>query len=97
MTDPSKTITVYPYTKLNGVKVEESEKPASRKGSVADRVIQLRKVNQEQHGLPRVKLGDKFLENVYSFVYLGSEIAGDGDPLVPVKHITNIVWGRFVD
>ena len=41
-------------------------------------------------------LGNEYLENTYSFVYLGSELAGDGDPLIPVKHRTDIAWGRFV-
>ena len=40
-------------------------------------------------------LGSEQLENVYSFVYLGSEIAGDGDPVTPVKHRTDIAWVRF--
>jgi len=40
-------------------------------------------------------LGNEQLENVYSFVYLGSDIAADGDPIIPVKHRTDVAWGRF--
>ena len=70
-------------------------KPPSRKGTVADRIIKLRKVKAKQAELPHVTLGNQTLENVYSFVYLGSEVAGDGDPTIPVKHRTNVAWGRF--
>ena len=76
-------------------KGRRKRKPASRRGTVADRVIQLRKVKAKQEELPHVKLGDETLENVYSFVYLGSEQAADGDPTVPVKHRTGVAWGRF--
>ena len=55
----------------------------------------MRKVKAEQAELPHVTLGNQTLENVYSFVYLGSEVAGDGDPTIPVKHRTNVAWGRF--
>ena len=70
-------------------------KPPSRKGTVADRIIKLRKVKAKQAELPHVMLGNQTLENVYSFVYLGSEVAGDGDPTIPVKHRTNVAWGRY--
>ena len=76
-------------------KGRRKRKPASRKGTVADRVIQLRKVKAKQEELPHVMLGNETLENVYSFVYLGSELAADGDPTVPVKHRTDVAWGRF--
>ena len=83
--------------KARWCKGRRKHKPASRKGSVADRVIQLRKVKEKQQELPRVMLGNEYLENVYAFVYLGSEVAGDGDPLIPAKHRTDIAWGRFAD
>ena len=35
------------------------------------------------------------LENVYSFVYLGSELAADGDQQVTLKHRCDVAWGRF--
>ena len=33
-----------------------------------------------------MKIGDKELENVYTFTYLGAEVAADGDPLVTAKY-----------
>ena len=35
------------------------------------------------------------LKNIYSFVYLGVKIAGDGDHMVMVKHRCDIAWGVF--
>ena len=40
-------------------------------------------------------MGNEALENVYGFVYLGGEIAGDGDQRVTLKHRCDIAWGRF--
>ena len=37
------------------------------------------------------------LENIYAFVYLGAEIAGDGDHMVMVKHRCDTAWGDFVN
>ena len=73
---------------------KEGKKP-SRKGTVADRIVSRTKVDKYQKDIPKVKLGDKELDNVYSFVYLGAEIAGDGDQEVTVKHRTDIACGRF--
>ena len=81
--------------KARWCKGKRKRKPASRKGTLADRIIKLRKVKQKQDDFPHVMLGNQQLDNVYSFVYLGSEIAGDGDPDIPVKHRTDIGWGRF--
>ena len=35
------------------------------------------------------------LENVYTMVYLGAEVAGDGDQQVTFKHQKDIAWGRY--
>ena len=32
---------------------------------------------------------------MYSFVYLGAEVAGDGNPEITMRHRINIAWGRF--
>ena len=40
-------------------------------------------------------MGNQALENVYAFIYLGGEIAGDGDQRVTLKHRCDIAWGRF--
>ena len=70
-------------------------KKPSRKGTVADRLITRMKVEKYQDELEKVKMGDENLENVYSFVYLGAEIAGDGDQHVTLKHRCDIGWGRY--
>ena len=75
-------------------KSKRAKKP-SRKGTVADRMITRMKVEEFQKNLPKVKMGLKELENVYSFVYLGAEIAGDGDQKVTLKHRCDIAWARF--
>ena len=71
-----------------------SKKP-SRRGTVADRIITRMKVEEHNKSLPKVKMGDKELENTYSFVYLGAEIPGDGDQSVTLKHRSDIAWVRF--
>ena len=40
-------------------------------------------------------MGTEDLENVYDQVYLGADIAGDGDQRVAMNHRCNIAWGRF--
>ena len=42
-----------------------------------------------------MKIGDEELENVYTFTYLGVEVAGDGDPLVTAKHRCDVAWAKF--
>ena len=76
-------------------KKRKNAKKPSRKGTVADRIITRHKVEQLQSTFEKVSIGAEELENVYSFVYLGTEIVGDGDPLVPVKHRSDVAWGRF--
>ena len=58
-------------------KGRRTRKQASRKGTLADKVIQMRKVKQKYKALPQVMIGNELLDNVYSFVYLGAEIAGN--------------------
>jgi len=69
-------------------------KTLNRKGTVADRIVTRIKVEQAQGMLDKVKIGDQELENVYDFVYLGCDIAGDGDQEVTVKHRCGIAWGK---
>ena len=71
-----------------------SKKP-SRKGTVADRIITRMKVEEHQNSLPKVMMGDKELDNTYAMVYLGAEVAGDGDQQVMFKHRRDIAWGKF--
>ena len=73
------------------------KKQPSRKGTVADRIISRMKVEKHQDTLPKVMMGNEALDNVYSMVYLGAEIAGDGDQKVTLKHRCDIAWGRFAE
>ena len=70
------------FTKGGGARAKQP----SRKGSVADRIIQQVKVEKHQHTLPATRIGDEELENVYTFVYLGAEVAGDGNPEITIRH-----------
>lgn len=76
-------------------KKRKTAKKPSRKGTVADRIITRQKIEDYHQALDKVKIGTNTLENVYSFVYLGAEIASDGDPEVTVKHRCDIAWARF--
>jgi hypothetical protein len=76
-------------------KKKKNAKKPSRKGTVADRVITKMKIVKHQSTLEKVMLGGKELENVYSFIYLGAEIAGDENHEIPVKHRSDVAWGRF--
>ena len=67
----------------------------SRTGTLADRMVKSTKVDKFQETLKKVKMGEHELKTVHSFVYLGAEIAGNGDQEVTVKHRCNIAWGRF--
>ena len=67
----------------------------SRKGTVADKMITRLKVEKHQEQFAKVVMGDEELSNVYSFVYLGAEIAGDGDQQVTLKYRCDIAWGRY--
>ena len=78
-------------------KGSKTAKKPSRRGTVADRIISRIKVDEYQKSLPTVKMGNQELENVYTFDYLGSAIAGDGDQQVALKNRSDIAWGRFND
>ena len=76
-------------------KRSKTAKKPSRKGTVADRIITRVKVEEHQKILPKVKMGDNELKNVYSAVYLGAEVPSDGDQKVTLKHRSDIAWARF--
>jgi len=91
------------YPSRHGLRVHQGRhckgrptaKKPSRKGTVADRIITQMKVEQQQNALPKVKIGNEELDNVYTFEYLGAKTAGDGDAEIPVKHRCDVAWGRF--
>ena len=72
-----------------------AKKPPSRKGTVADELIQRLKVDKVQEKYEKIKIGEEKLDNVFTFVYLEAKVPADGDPAIPVKHRCDIVWGRF--
>ena len=76
-------------------KKRKTNKKQVRRGTVADRVVTEMKVREHQNTLPKVRIGNDEIDNVYSFPYLGAEVAGDGDPEIMVQHRENIAWGRF--
>ena len=75
-------------------KKKKNAKKPSRKGTVADRIVNKMKVVQHQSTLENVLLGTNELQNVYSFIYLGDEIAGDGNHETLLKHRSDVEWGR---
>ena len=78
-------------------KKRKNAKKPSRRGAVADRIVNRHKVEQVHKGLDKVKIGTEELENVYSFLYFGSEVPSDGDPDVTLKHRIDIAWARFTE
>ena len=76
-------------------KGRRKKKKQSRKGTVADRIVQRHKVEEHQKTLPKVKIGEQVLENVFVFEYLGAAIAADGDQTITLKHRCDVAWGRF--
>ena len=75
-------------------KKKNTKKP-SRKGTVADRIVNKMKVVQHQSTLEKVLLGTNELQNVYSFTYLGAEISGDGNHETPLKHCSDVAWAAL--
>ena len=76
-------------------KKRKNAKKPSRKGTVADRIVQKRKREEQQKNYPKVKIGQDEIDNVLDFEYLGADVPNDGDPEVPVSHRCNVAWGRF--
>ena len=75
---------------------QSREKKASKlswKCTVTDRIIKRMKTVNHQSTLPKVHINQSELENVYSFVYLGAEIAANGDREVSVQHRINVAFG----
>ena len=67
----------------------------SRKGSLADKAVQLSKRMALEAGRSHVKVNDTEIENVHSFIYLGAKQQGDGDEEVDVKHRMDIAQATF--
>ena len=74
-----------------------TESNRSRKGSLADKAVQLSKSKIAEQALPHVQIEGEQIDNVHSFVYLGSKTQCDGDSMVDVKYRMVIVQSAFSD
>ena len=67
----------------------------SRKGSLADKAVQREKRKEKEKERDHVKLEGKDLDNVYTFVYLGSKFCSDGHDKEDVKYRMDIAQSVF--
>jgi len=67
----------------------------SRKGSLADKAVQLEKKKQAENERDHVFIEGEQIDNVHSFEYLGSDIQCDGEDMADVKHRMNIAQAAF--
>ena len=67
----------------------------SRKGTLADKAVQLSKRKEAENERPHVIIEGKQIDNVHSFVYLGSKLQSDGDCKADVKHRMDIAQDAF--
>ena len=67
----------------------------SRKGTLADKLVQHKKRKAVEEKRPHVTLDNTEIENVHSFTYLGSCFQADGDDMADVKHRINIAQAIF--
>ena len=63
----------------------------SRTGSLADKAVQNKRRKAKEEERPHVSLDGIQIENVHSFVYLGSCFQSDGDNMADVKHRMNLL------
>ena len=73
----------------------QGRKIRSRKGTLADKAVQLEKRKQAEHQRGHVSIEGEDIENVYNFVYLGNLTQGDGDDTADVTHRMNMAQARF--
>ena len=67
----------------------------SRKGSVADKAVQLSKRKAAENDRAHVNIEGNVIENVHSFVYLGTKLQCDGEDVADVKHRMTIEQAAF--
>ena len=67
----------------------------SRAGTLTDKAVQRKKRIAKENELEHVTVEDNEIENVYSFVYLGSLCQCDGEDMADVKHRMDIAQARF--
>ena len=62
------------------------QRPASRRGQLADKAVTLVKRKSSAALLPPVVMEGKSLESVYQFDYLGCHFTSDGDDAADIRH-----------
>ena len=72
-----------------------TESNRSRKGSLADKAVQLSKRKTAEQSRPHVMIEGEEIDNVHSFVYLGSKSQCDGDSKADLKHRMVIAQSAF--
>ena len=72
-----------------------SNSQRSRKGSLADKAVQLSKRKVAENARPHVTIEGDRIDNVHSFVYLGSKAQCDGDSSSDVQYRMNIAQAEF--
>jgi hypothetical protein len=89
------------FPTLNGMKIhltrwcDGGKTPHSRKGSLADKAVQLSKRKEVENERAHVSIEGEHIDYIYSFVYLDSKIQCDGDCKTDVKHRMDIAQAAF--
>ena len=89
------------FPTLRGQKIHSArwcdggETARSRKGSLADKAVQLSKRKVLEAERSHVSVNGTEIENVDSFIYLGAKQPGDGDEEADVKHRMEIAQAVF--
>ena len=73
---------------------EKGRPPASRKGSLADKLVNKAKKVKQAQAMPHVTLNEHQLENVLNFDYLGCRTSGDGDDKADMQQRMNIATAK---
>ena len=96
------TICSKPFPTLHGMKVHRGRRfcetdgiVRSRKGTLADKAVQLSKRKVAEKELGHVYIEGEKIENVHSFIYLGSKLQCDGEDTADVKHRMSIAQSEF--
>ena len=70
------------------------QRPASRRGQLADKAVKLAKRKASAALLPPVVMEGEALESVYQFDYLGCRFISDGDDAADMRHRITIAGER---
>ena len=64
--------------KIHQNRIHKPEKPQEFDGRLVDKAVHISKLEELQHARPAVHCGEKMLENVFMFLYLGTIFAANG-------------------